>query len=253
MQEAFFTKTIIFLPYGIYIKDLNALVTSDYHLGYEEVLYREGIYVPDVQLNKIIKQLKFMRSNTKAEKIYLLGDLKHEFSEFTYSEFTEVRQLIEFLSNEFKEIYLVRGNHDNYIIQYLNKQGFEFHNYIIDEDILFIHGDKSPMELGIDLENEKLKTIIMGHLHPSIVLEDSIKIRRKFKIGLEAKADDYLFYILPGMSFLSYGIEIRELIGSKTWPFLEDKALYDAIPYIMQDDYCIRFPKVSDILKSFRD
>ncbi len=240
-------ETFKFLPFGLYSEKLSALFTSDYHLGYEVVLNREGLYIPDTQLKKILKQLEFMKEKTTAEKIFILGDLKHEFGNFDYPEFTEVKTLFDYLLSNFKEVVVIRGNHDNFIANYLKKKNIPFYDYWIVEDLLLLHGHMVPESINLN----DFKSIVMGHLHPAVTLKDELGIRRKFKAGLKIKRKN--IFVLPPMTFLTQGIDILELIKNpeSETAILSKEDLLNAVPYVMNEQECYELPIIKKLIKEY--
>ncbi len=57
----------------------KTLVICDTHIGFEEALNKQGILVPRLQFNEIIKRLEKIVNKKKINKIIINGDVKHEF------------------------------------------------------------------------------------------------------------------------------------------------------------------------------
>ncbi|MCF7910050.1 metallophosphoesterase [Candidatus Pacearchaeota archaeon] len=202
------SKTIFFQEYGI-------LAIGDLHLGYESMLLQQGIVLPFNQLentkkeiSEIIKKILSKTKKNKIKKIILLGDINHYFG-FNLSETLEIKKFLVFLERFVaspKDIILIKGNHDvirifkkNYLDYYLTK----------DENIAFIHGDKEFPEIT---KNKKIKTIVMAHIHPAVLLRDlvgGIK-KEKFKVFLIGKWKKKQLIIVPSFFPLIEGSEINE-------------------------------------------
>lgn len=91
------------------------LILSDFHIGYEEALNKQGILVPRFQYEEIIKRLEgifLILKNKKIEKIIINGDLKHEFGTISEQEWRLTLRLLDFLGKHCKEVILIKGNHD---------------------------------------------------------------------------------------------------------------------------------------------
>lgn len=139
----------------------------------------------------------------KASTIIITGDVKHEFSETTYHEFKEVRDLFEFLKTIYKRIIVIKGNHDNYLFYITRRYGVELYDQLILDSFLFIHGDVIPEGFG------KASIIIMGHEHPAIALFDEVGAKEKINSFLLGDLGKGKILVMPAFSPLAYGTEIN--------------------------------------------
>jgi uncharacterized protein len=198
-EHIFFNKTLFFPEKGI-------LAIGDLHLGFEYQLQQSGVLVPERQVKEIIEELKeifkeIKEKNFNLNKIVFLGDIKHSFS-YEWKEKNYFNEIISFLKDYVKEkdIILIKGNHDTIDYSFSDKlQDYyiEKDNYI-GKDITFTHGHK----LFPEVFEKDIKTIVMGHLHPSIILSDNHGIKsEKYKCFLIGKFKGKEIIILP--SFLA--------------------------------------------------
>ncbi len=97
---------------GLLIDD--TLVIADLHLGYEQSLNMDGIMVPKFQYQKILERILEILDKTNAKQVVINGDLKHEFGRITRQEWKESLNFIQFLKENFGDVVLLKGNHDNY-------------------------------------------------------------------------------------------------------------------------------------------
>lgn len=98
---------------GIYTN--KTLIFSDFHVGYEESLNKQGVFVPRFQFNEIIKRLDklFLKlKRKKIERIIVNGDIKHEFGNISEQEWRHTLYLLDYFSKRCEEVILVKGNHD---------------------------------------------------------------------------------------------------------------------------------------------
>jgi len=194
------SKPYIFIGKTLFFPEKGILAIGDLHLGFEYMLQQSGILVPERQVKEIIEELKevfdvIKSNNMKLKKIVFLGDLKHSFS-YQKKEKDYFKQVIIFLKRyiDEKNIMLIKGNHDTIDYSFQDK----LKDYFIDKDIIFIHGH----ELFPEILNKKIKTIIMGHLHPAIIISDNQGVKmEKYKCVLLGKFKLKNVIILP--SFLS--------------------------------------------------
>jgi len=190
---------------SIYIKSLDLVAISDLQIGEELYLAKErGILVPQFQTNEMKNTLKEIFKETKAKKLLINGDVKHEFGKSSEQEWREVIDFINFAKSMFEEIIIVRGNHDNYLLNIINKLNVKFFqpSYLI-KKFLFTHGH---LEIKIEKDVEYL---IIGHEEPSIVIREKIS-KIKFPCLLYGNYNENIKLIcLPAFSPLSSGTEIN--------------------------------------------
>jgi len=148
-----------------YIRDLSLLIISDLHLGYEAVSAEHGVFIPKVQFGKIKEMIRRCFSKTRARRILILGDVKHEFSETSY--------------HEYREVIVVKGNHDTFIQRMTRRFGIEVYDCYNEDRYSFIHGHKE-----FDLERMEGDTLVMGHEHPSVALFTDVGVKEKLKVFL---------------------------------------------------------------------
>ena len=202
---------------GLLIKDKRILIFSDFHIGYEEALNKQGILVPRFQFKDVIKRLGKIFSELKKiklEKIIINGDLKHEFGRISEQEWRETLRLLDFLTNFCNEIILVKGNHDTIIGPIAEKKKVKIVEHFLVGNTLIIHGNKIP-EKGL---LKKAKTIVIGHEHPAISLREDIRIE-KFKCFLKGKYKRKKLIIMPSFCLATEGTDVlKEKLIS---PFLD--------------------------------
>ncbi|MCX6747294.1 MAG: metallophosphoesterase [Candidatus Pacearchaeota archaeon] len=199
----FINKTLFFPEKGI-------LAIGDLHLGYEYQIQQSGVLIPEYQIKEVIEELKIVfdeikEKKFKLKKIIFIGDIKHSFS-YEWKEKNYFREVINFLKDyvKEKEIILIKGNHDTIDYSFSDK----LQDYYIEDDLAFCHGHKSFIEIF----DKKIKTIIFGHIHPSIILSDSQNIKReKYKCFLVGTFNRKKIIILPSFLATIEGTTINEL------------------------------------------
>ena len=105
--------------YNAEIADLGLLiddtvVIADLHLGYEQSLNMDGIMVPKFQYQKILERIQEIIDRSAVKRVVINGDLKHEFGRITRQEWKESLNFIQFLKENFSDVILLKGNHDNF-------------------------------------------------------------------------------------------------------------------------------------------
>jgi len=189
----------------LYHKELDLLVISDVHLGLEGSVTSKGGYVPKFQLDEIIEDLENAKKETKASRILVNGDLKNEFNKNYYSEKKEVDQFLKELKKLFDEVIIVEGNHDNFLDEIVGKNGLEIKPRYVENSILFTHGHKDPDDV------DKFETVVIGHEHPALSLEDEIGVVEKVDSLVYGKTKNGVrIIVLPAFSSISNGTRINE-------------------------------------------
>lgn len=218
---------------ALYFRKLDLVAISDLQLGEEMYLAEEkGIFVPQIQLKEEKDLIRKICKKVKARKILINGDFKHEFGEASKQEWREVIEFLNILKEKFKEIIIVRGNHDNYLINIVKKMGFEIYDPFYEESgYLFTHGHKE-IEIPKDIH-----TIIIGHEEPSILIKRGFD-KVKFKVILFGKAKDGKNFIcLPAFSYLSSGTDINLIEEEEILsPILKNRVNLEELEVIALDE-----------------
>ncbi|MFZ8830137.1 MAG: metallophosphoesterase [Candidatus Aenigmatarchaeota archaeon] len=231
---------------AIYIQDLDLVVISDLQLGEELYLAEEkGIFVPQVQLKEIKKELNDIFKKVKAKRILINGDLKHEFGEASRQEWREVIDFVEFLRKKVNEIIVVRGNHDNYLLNIASKINLQvFDPFYLEKGYLFTHGHKKISY------PRNFHTLIIGHEEPAIILKEGFD-RIKLPALLYGKMKNGKRIIcLPAFSSLSSGTEVNVVDKEDLLsPILKEDVEIDDLEVIGIDKEVgsLKFGKIKDI------
>lgn len=224
----------------LYIESESTLVVSDLHLGIEEQYEREGVYLPGSFLDEIIQSVKEPAKKVSAERIVILGDVKHEFGKPQELEWYGVKKLIKELSS-IARLEVVRGNHDNYILNILSEFHIPLHLNMRVGNYFLAHGHVFYPE------EETGKKVIIGHEHPTVSVRDDLGIRHRFKAFLKCRIEKRDVIVLPSASRITLGTDINVVNSLDLLsPFLKGRELGDSIPYIIEPGVQVRrFPKVS--------
>lgn len=232
---------------GVYFEDLRLLAISDLQLGHEAVLHNRGIDVPINQFNIIIENIESMLRNTRATRILINGDIKHEFSKAMQQEWVEVIELLKFLKKREIELILVRGNHDNYIAKILRNQNLKLNDYYHEAGVLFIHGHKKLEDYGEIPEWKDAKTLVIGHVHPAVSIRDEINVPHKYNCLLRGAFRGKELLVLPSISPLAAGTDLVSRIYSPEYasPILDECDLGDFVPVVIDAEGGVKeFPKL---------
>ncbi len=184
---------------GLYLEEHKALVIADTHFGFEESLHRQGVLVPKRQYKLMMEQLKRIISKVKVDKIILNGDVKHEFGTITRQEWQEINAFLDFCRDNFKELIVVKGNHDPILKFLINKRNIQEVKEINIGNILITHGDYVPNKLN--------EIILIGHEHPAINLVHEAK-QEKYKCFLKGEFEDSILIVQPCFNPLVEGSDV---------------------------------------------
>jgi len=200
-------KNVELVALGLYFRDKGLLAVADLHIGYEEALAEQGIHVPVSQYPKMKNLLRYIIETVDPEKIVIVGDVKHEFGSALRQEWVETLDLLDFLKENTKEVIVVRGNHDNFLIPILKRKEVPLYDpsYAYD-NILFLHGHKP---VNVDIYRGNIETIVMGHEHPAVALRDDLGVKVKFKCLLKGVFEEKNLFVLPVFSPLLTGTEVN--------------------------------------------
>ncbi|GAB4309607.1 MAG: metallophosphoesterase [Methanobacteriaceae archaeon] len=224
------------------------LVISDLHLGYEHALNTDGLMIPKFQYNKIIVRLQEIFSRIELENVKTIiinGDLKHEFAKISAQEWKEVLNFLEFLKENFKEIILIKGNHDNFTRLIAKKCELEVYETYSIGNYVLMHGHKLPS----NLEELADSTIIIGHEHPCIGIRSGERVE-KIKCFLKGEWKGIKLIVMPSFNFITEGSDIlHEKLLS---PFLDSNSIQEFEVFAVENFEIFHFNKIKDIL-SFND
>lgn len=154
---------IRFLPERALLLGQKVLVIADLHIGLELELSKKGITIPP-QLPLLERRIGKLLEQTKAKRLVLLGDIKHETAGISWSELWDVPEFLQRLKRKVK-IDIVKGNHDGGI-EDMAPAGVEVHepSGFVLGDVLLAHGQAWPESAAA----AKANTLIIGHIHPAI-------------------------------------------------------------------------------------
>ncbi|MFH1225341.1 MAG: metallophosphoesterase [Candidatus Diapherotrites archaeon] len=201
----------------------NVLALADLHLGYEEMLNREGSLVPRInfsgikeRLEKVFAVLRERHGISRLEKIIINGDLKHEFGTISEQEWGEVVDMLGFLQKKCKKIVLVRGNHDKVLGPIAKWRGIEIEecHFLPAGKVLFLHGHKLPTKHELN----RAHVLVIAHEHPAITIREGAKAET-YKCFLRGKHKGKTLIVMPSLNQIHIGTNIaRERLLS---PFLQ--------------------------------
>jgi len=190
---------------AVYFPGLDLIAVADLHLGLEASMTSRGNYIPEFQLEQILDELEQIKEETGCSRILVNGDLKNQYST-SYSEKKEIDELLGFLTDNFEDVIIIQGNHDTFTESLLEEHGLRPLDSYETKGVLFTHGHETP--------DKEWKTIVIGHEHPALALDDQIGVTEKVDCLLHFEGEKEVF-VLPAYSPISNGSEINRMNSSE--------------------------------------
>lgn len=195
----------------LFLEQYKALIVSDLHIGFEELLISSGWLIPRTSFNDMFELLQEAVLKLKPDITIINGDLKHEFGVVNRQEWGDITRLLEWLKSHTR-VVLIKGNHDILLKPVAKKQGLElFESYELGEYFI-AHGDKL-------LTPKKASTIIIGHEHAAVSIRTSTRVER-FKAFIKTRWKNKTLILMPAFFPLTEGTDLLQEQAKS--PYLKD-------------------------------
>ena len=161
--------TPLFGERALWLPAAKALVVGDVHIGLESEFRAKGLTVMS-QTEKMRQRLLHLVDSTGAERLIVIGDLKHRIPVSSYQ---ERQELPHFFAGLGVRVELVPGNHD---VDFADHIRIDIHpaEGIRVGDVGLLHGHTWPAP-----EVMAAQTIVTCHNHPAVMLVDELGARHK--------------------------------------------------------------------------
>lgn len=233
---------------ALFLEKSKTLVVGDLHIGFEQSLRDGGALLIKEQSKYIKTTLEKLIRNTGAKTIVLNGDIKHEFGKVNIEEATDFYKLLKWMQT-LVEVKIILGNHDKLTKAMVKKKGLKSNNYLIIDNCLIFHGDSTLEDLKLnDLELSQVETIVIGHEHPSLNINDGIRnekvkcflLQKHYKIFGGNKVN---LIVMPSFNNLTKGSAV--VGGRPLGPFLTSYSGFSA--FAVFNDRILAFGKLEDL------
>ncbi len=221
-DELVLCESALFLPLE------RTLVVSDLQLGEEEQLRALGHNIPYEQAERMRAQLERLISQTRATRLVIDGDLKHEFGRISSQERHDLLALLRALQLRV-EIVAVRGNHDTLTRPLTDELGIPLVDTWQAGGVCCAHGHALPPADAL----EGARTIVIGHMHPAVALSDGVRSER-CKCFLVGRALRRRLIVLPSLTTITHGADV--LSSSPNTPLLTRAELERCEIYAIADE-----------------
>jgi len=211
------------------------LVIADLHIGWEIALAQEGIHVPS-QTPKILAKLLGLIDLCKPTSLLLLGDVKHTIAKVELAEWQDIPNFFEALLKKVSDIKVVMGNHDGNLESLLpeNVKLFPSTGIAVGE-AGFSHGNAWPAP-----EVLSCRSLVMGHVHPTVAFKDPIGFRITAQVWVKAKINGEL---LAKAYLKSLGVQVDGKANANAV-----KLLYQKVNVRLRASQLFIMPYFSDFL-----
>lgn len=192
----------------------DALVVADLHIGLEQELHSKGVRLPSFT-KQMLSDITWLIENSRAKKLFVLGDLKHRIASLSQQEAKEIPLFLSALG-ELADLTIVLGNHDAGLKPLLKGiETHDSHGFLYRRNLLF-HGHAKP----IPDELSEAKQLIASHWHPVFKFRDPIGGRTVEKVWVEAHAFSKPLLIMPSFNRLLGGVTLDKV--DEKWVDLKD-------------------------------
>ncbi|MGA2664083.1 MAG: metallophosphoesterase [Nitrososphaerales archaeon] len=165
----------------------RTILISDLHLGLEKEMARKGFRIPPYS-NKIMDRVNALAERYMANRIIVLGDVKHSIGKVEDVDWSILPWFFETLLDVFASVEVVPGNHDGGIRSLLPSR-VKVHpsdgmTIGTEEKVGVTHGHSWPSREVIACGR-----MVMGHSHFRYEMRDRFGARSKEAVWLFAKYD----------------------------------------------------------------
>jgi len=200
---------------------------ADLHIGIETALRGSGFNIPS-QLPKMSAAIECLGSH--ADRLIILGDVKHRITHAGRGEDRDVRAIMQRTMRTFQAVVVTPGNHDGGLKDVMPDGCIitATHGTVVDGVGAF-HGHVWPSEDVMACDR-----VVMGHVHPSVRLEDSMGgglnekcwMRARFskkKVAERYDACPKELVVVPAFNPLITGSPINSPGGGRLGPLLRNQ------------------------------
>ena len=114
------------------------------------------------------------------------------------------------------ENYIHIKNVEGENLNFWNDKNEKYLDYYVVKDIAFVHGHRDFLEIY----DKNINIMVMGHLHPTITLEDKMRIKKeKYKCFLVGRYKKKDFIIVPSFLAITEGVSLSEFIDKKGYDY----------------------------------
>jgi len=222
------TDTLVAHDLTLFHEPTETVILGDTHIGEEEALNDQGIFVPKFAFNDLYKRTQKALDKLNPERIIVNGDIKHNFGYINDDEWDNVITYIELLS-QYGSIDIIQGNHDVLLEPIMDQADLTVETAITLDDTFICHGHEQVHADWFD----DASTIVLGHEHPSVTLRRGER-NEQYKAFVKGRLGDKTVILMPSMNQLREGSDVlQEQLLS---PYLTEFDLMEANVFLVGED-----------------
>lgn len=169
-------------------KNRRLLAVADLHIGFERAFLDAKIAIPN-QSRSLLNRLLELVDQVKVSEVILLGDIKHQLTYMSFKDWTQVPHFLDRLQQKVRRVVVIPGNHDAGLRQVSSGVFFASPRGLTVQTaggpIGLIHGHSWPLPRLFSAHS-----MIVGHVHPTIELQDASGLRMVEPVWLRARVDE---------------------------------------------------------------
>ena len=147
----------------------STVAVADLHLGIETEFAAKGVRLGSL-VDRMKGELLRLIEEERAERLVILGDVKHTIRGDEYLDLVALKAMLEELS-QVAEVVIVPGNHDGGIAQVAGKAKVVESSGTVIGGVGFAHGHAWP-----SVEVMKAEWVVVGHLHPCVeIMQEGVR------------------------------------------------------------------------------
>lgn len=185
---------------ALWLSGHKTLIIADLHIGYAWSHRSKGQLLPVSKTEDTVARLTALLRDYEAEQVVLLGDIVHDAVSLP-----EVKSVLDDLlqiASRGISLTLVLGNHDRRLIKAIGTPPANITTCktVHYGEFLLTHGDDKAALAELKPE----QTVIMGHEHPTVTLEDGVASAARCPCFLVSQK----FVVMPAFSTWANGCTI---------------------------------------------
>ncbi len=220
---------------AVYLRDADALVLADLHVGRAEA---SDVDAPLGEADELADRLGALLDRFSPSTAVFAGDLLHEFDRASARAERALGSLAEACRDAGATPVAVRGNHDTVLDSAWDGPVHDAHALAgRDRRIVVRHGHESPPP------GERADLYVVGHDHPTIPIEGQRRPCALYQPGVDGDGTPVL--VLPAFSRVAAGVDVS---GMRTDEFLSPLVRdADALrPIVFDGDDSLSFPPLGE-------
>ncbi len=217
----------------------RVLVVADLHYGIESDFARRGVHIPSQSGGRTERVIACIEQ-ADPDLLILLGDVKHSIPMTTRQEYRELPEALEAF-RERVPIRVTPGNHDGGLERFLEGDELLPAKGALVDGVGYLHGHTIPDPA---LAGERL---IIGHLHPTVSLQDEVGCALRAQaylsttldaacLGLPGNRGETRLLVMPSINEFA-GFDVQRLKKTSLGPMARCMRMEEAEVYLTDGTY----------------